>query len=243
MQFGVPLGAGIPSAASPAVNGATNGVGYPAPPAGPSNFVPPFPAARPAEPAPPPPQPQAPEPYARPLSADAVMNAALAQLISGGTPPAAPDPFARPHAAPDTGDRYHPGPYAQNNSYAQNSYNQNPYAQNPYPQSYAPAEADPATAAFDALAHGLGRSPRPEPQRAYDYHTPAASPAPTALVAQPLLPAVQDYHPQAVRTLEDAVAEMLKPLLQKWLSDNMPRIIERALRVEAASGMKPPGSQ
>jgi cell pole-organizing protein PopZ len=54
---------------------------------------------------------------------------------------------------------------------------------------------------------------------------------------------VQEVHPQAIRTLEDAVAEMLKPLLQRWLSDNMPRIIERALRVEAASGMKPPGSQ
>jgi hypothetical protein len=53
-----------------------------------------------------------------------------------------------------------------------------------------------------------------------------------------------DAH-QPVRTLEDAVAEMLKPMLQQWLADNMPRIIEKALRVEAAStvkrNQKPPG--
>jgi cell pole-organizing protein PopZ len=36
---------------------------------------------------------------------------------------------------------------------------------------------------------------------------------------------------------------MLKPLLQQWLADNMPRIIEKALRVEAANaGKKGPRS-
>lgn len=48
------------------------------------------------------------------------------------------------------------------------------------------------------------------------------------------------------RTLEDMVADMVKPMLQKWLQDNMPRIIEKALRVEvsqqqqANSNRKPP---
>ncbi len=61
------------------------------------------------------------------------------------------------------------------------------------------------------------------------------------------MPVYPPYDPhQSVRTLEDAVADMLKPLLQQWLADNMPRIIEKALRVEAASavkkGHKPPGT-
>ena len=41
------------------------------------------------------------------------------------------------------------------------------------------------------------------------------------------------------RTLEDAVAEMLRPMLQQWVSDNMPRIIEKALRNEASQPAKP----
>jgi cell pole-organizing protein PopZ len=199
-----------------------NGMDYSSAPATPNNFVPPFPTARPAEPVLAPP-PQA-DPYARPLSADAMMNAALAQLITGGAPPVQNlDPFARSHAPQDAGGRY----------------------ANSHTQNYAPSSSDPMTAAaaaFDALAQGLAGSSRPEPRRPYDYHPVAPSPSHTALVAQPLLPAVQDYHPQVVRTLEDAVADMLKPMLQKWLADNMPRIIERALRVEAASGMKPPGT-
>ncbi len=42
-----------------------------------------------------------------------------------------------------------------------------------------------------------------------------------------------------VRTLEDAVADMLRPMLQKWVADNMPRIMERALRTEVGSGKAP----
>lgn len=38
----------------------------------------------------------------------------------------------------------------------------------------------------------------------------------------------------AGRTLEDSVREMLRPLLVQWLNDNMPRIIENAIREELA---------
>lgn len=51
---------------------------------------------------------------------------------------------------------------------------------------------------------------------------------------------------QPPRTLEDMVADMVKPMLQKWLTDNMPRIIEKALRSEAGQpgggGPKLPGT-
>jgi uncharacterized protein len=36
------------------------------------------------------------------------------------------------------------------------------------------------------------------------------------------------------RTLEDAVADLLRPMLKQWLDTNMPRIVEKALRVELA---------
>ncbi|MBN8911255.1 MAG: DUF2497 domain-containing protein, partial [Rhizobiales bacterium] len=46
--------------------------------------------------------------------------------------------------------------------------------------------------------------------------------------------------------LEDAVADMLRPMLQQWVAENMPRIIERALRTEVAQSVqprnKPPGT-
>lgn len=35
-----------------------------------------------------------------------------------------------------------------------------------------------------------------------------------------------------VRTMEDTVADLLRPMLRNWLSENMPRIVERALRKE-----------
>lgn len=41
-----------------------------------------------------------------------------------------------------------------------------------------------------------------------------------------------------VKTLEDTVAELLRPLLREWLENNMPRIVENALRLEVADSVK-----
>ncbi len=46
--------------------------------------------------------------------------------------------------------------------------------------------------------------------------------------AQPAMPS------HAGKTLEDAVREMLRPLLVQWLNENMPRILENAIREEIA---------
>jgi cell pole-organizing protein PopZ len=62
------------------------------------------------------------------------------------------------------------------------------------------------------------------------------APPVTAAPSPAAAPAVAAEPP--VRTLEDAVAEMLRPMLQQWLTDHMPRIIERALRVETAKTVK-----
>ena len=42
-----------------------------------------------------------------------------------------------------------------------------------------------------------------------------------------------------VRSFEDVVADMLRPLLEKWIDENMPRIVERALQRDATLGRKP----
>ena len=40
-----------------------------------------------------------------------------------------------------------------------------------------------------------------------------------------------------MRTMEETVAELLRPMLKSWLAENMPRIVVRALRRELAEQM------
>jgi len=92
---------------------------------------------------------------------------------------------------------------------------------------------------LDALALGLAASAPPTRGPA-----PVLAEAPVLSAAEtPVAPApVQP--PAPVRTLEDAVADMVRPMLQQWITDNMPRIVEKALRGEAAKldAVKPPGT-
>ncbi len=72
------------------------------------------------------------------------------------------------------------------------------------------------------------RAPAP---RAPETSAPEAPLAQAQFVgaSQPPLPVAQS------RTLEDAVRDMLRPLLMQWLNDNMPRILESAIRDEIAT--------
>jgi cell pole-organizing protein PopZ len=38
--------------------------------------------------------------------------------------------------------------------------------------------------------------------------------------------------PHGDRTLEDVVRELLRPLLQQWLDDNLPNIVQQAVEAE-----------
>jgi cell pole-organizing protein PopZ len=77
---------------------------------------------------------------------------------------------------------------------------------------------------------------------------PVAAPPQPAARAQPAPPQAAppvSIEPQPVpqtsgRTLEDVVADMLRPLLEKWIDENMPRIVERALQRDAMLGRKTP---
>jgi uncharacterized protein len=44
-----------------------------------------------------------------------------------------------------------------------------------------------------------------------------------------------------VRTLQDLVQEMLRPMLRSWLHDNLPTLVERLVRaeIERLAGPKP----
>jgi cell pole-organizing protein PopZ len=46
--------------------------------------------------------------------------------------------------------------------------------------------------------------------------------------------------PNMARKLDRSAAELLRPMLRQWLSDNMPRIVEEALRSELMSSQSPP---
>jgi cell pole-organizing protein PopZ len=47
--------------------------------------------------------------------------------------------------------------------------------------------------------------------------------------------------PTAVRTLDDMIIELLRPMIRQWLDENMPRMVEKALRIELAASVKPKG--
>ncbi len=40
--------------------------------------------------------------------------------------------------------------------------------------------------------------------------------------------------------MEDATADLLRPMLRQWLADNMPRMVEKALHIEIAESVKTP---
>ncbi len=84
---------------------------------------------------------------------------------------------------------------------------------------------------------------RETPQGAAVAANPSSARAATAgHAAGPPRPAVLTASGTAAgaRTLEDTVAEMLRPMLRKWLDDNMPRIVEQAMRVELAEAAGAP---
>lgn len=95
------------------------------------------------------------------------------------------------------------------------------------PSADAAPEAQAVEAVFED-AHVPEPDPVPAPQ--------PIEPEPQAVSQQALVnahPAVQaSTQDIATRSMEDTVAELLRPMLRNWLAENMPRIVERALRKE-----------
>ena len=83
-----------------------------------------------------------------------------------------------------------------------------------------PVDLTPAAAMAEAVAHRA-----PEIAAALAAAEVAPVVAAPAVIAPPPIAAA----PVAARTMEDMVAEMLRPMLRDWLDSNMPRIIEKTL--------------
>ncbi len=98
-----------------------------------------------------------------------------------------------------------------------------------------------ASQALEKLAAGLSEPPAPIPTEAILAPATAASPP----AAVPVAAAAVESAPTPVapaRTLEDAVTDMIRPMLEKWVEANMPRLMEKALRGDLSKGQKPPGT-
>lgn len=61
---------------------------------------------------------------------------------------------------------------------------------------------------------------------------PAATPA-----VEPPAHNAQTAH-QPVDSIENATADLLRPMLRQWLAENMPRMVEKALHIEVAESVK-----
>ncbi len=101
-------------------------------------------------------------------------------------------------------------------------------------QDEPPASAWPAESQTEELAEeqpALVEDPAQPNPRVVE-----AIPEQQPLAQAQFLGALQPTPPApGVRTLEDAVRDMLRPLLVQWLNDNMPRILESAIREEIAT--------
>ena len=76
------------------------------------------------------------------------------------------------------------------------------------------------------------KAPTPPPER-----VPPAIP-PQRQQHHPMLPEGNlMHHPDS--TVEDAAAQLLRPMLRQWLQENMPKIVEKALRNEAEGDFTP----
>ena len=126
-----------------------------------------------------------------------------------------------------------------------------PGSQAPSPQAemtdgggHSPEEALGGEQEPEALpAAGPVRPAAPErsPEASNLRNQPAVS-QPQPVPVQALVPSQAPVPAQPMRTLEDAVREMLRPLLVQWLNENMPRILESAIREEIAARGLLPGS-
>ena len=106
--------------------------------------------------------------------------------------------------------------------------------------------AETADVAVHSTIPADGSAPRSNAALPVAEPAPAISkPAALGERGRPARPgAMADLIPAAtaasgVRTLEDTVVDLLRPMIRQWLDDNMPRMVEKALRIELAQSVKP----
>jgi cell pole-organizing protein PopZ len=103
-----------------------------------------------------------------------------------------------------------------------------------------------STGATDALADSKGPAQKPVEGPTARTHDASTSPAHTANgqgvaseVGQAAASNTTAPAGERARALEDAVAEMLRPMLRDWLDANLPRMVQQALREEMSKSSLP----
>jgi cell pole-organizing protein PopZ len=100
-------------------------------------------------------------------------------------------------------------------------------------------QAPPSFRKIDATQDVVFDEPAPPPPRPAE--PPRAAPAPPESILSPATAAAVDSAFNALaqtvlvqnaKTLEDLVKEMLRPMLQHWLDNNLPTLVERLVRQE-----------
>lgn len=115
-----------------------------------------------------------------------------------------------------------------------------------YDDGYEAATAKAAVSALDALAAGLAASGTAgAPSSSATTPPPVAEAVPFnangALTDRAVALRTEPQPASQAKTMEDTVTELLKPMLREWLAENMPRMVEKALRSEAADDNKRSG--
>ena len=111
----------------------------------------------------------------------------------------------------------------------------NPIAAGAPPHAARPAAAPPA----GAMDRQSAAVPVPVSEEASPVPKPAVIDKSKAI--RPATP--NDLVPTAspiggIRTLDDTIVDLLRPMIRQWLDDNMPRMVEKALRIEMAASLQ-----
>jgi cell pole-organizing protein PopZ len=102
-----------------------------------------------------------------------------------------------------------------------------------------PAATATARSGLGTAAPEAGTEPRPEPGRDRILSSATSGAAAAAFAQLGSLPRERRRETElplgsADRTLEDIVRDLLRPMLQTWLDENLPGIVERLVRQEIA---------
>ncbi|MEZ5773833.1 MAG: DUF2497 domain-containing protein [Hyphomicrobiaceae bacterium] len=98
-------------------------------------------------------------------------------------------------------------------------------------ETVAAASSSERSAEPAALAKAAAEPASPAEEPAPLAETPPVEASPVAIPAEPVA-SVAAGPMAAGRSLEDAMAALLKPMLREWLDDNMPRILEKVVVCE-----------
>ena len=111
----------------------------------------------------------------------------------------------------------------------------------PQPQPAMPVAAMPAPAPVEVAPPEAVVAPAPVAEMPPAIAQPAVTipPPPLPATVLPIAPAAPVALGEPERAIEDATADLLRPMLRQWLAENMPRMVEKALHIEIAESVKP----